>query len=264
MHKRHIQAPVQASYNLEDEVNIREYPYYRNIPIESIAERQQQMLQQYNSVTPVTPHNITYEESLPLRPTYERQQEQKEQKEQKEQPLYTKPPPPSPLPVLHLIKIPGENMYRVDIRTMEKKLEDLQREINENTEKLSEQRRAMVLNEESIQKQFQRITEQNTTNNNNIVCIQQQLQGYNYNDRLIQQQIYTYQSNNAYIESQNEILSSLQTQILECEEQNEKAKQETEAQQQQMTYQKTMLSAFSTMINNPEYFTELISLSLRC
>ena len=245
MHKRHTQAPVQASYNLEDEVNIREYPYYRNIPIESIAERQQQMLQQYNSVTPVmpiTPHNITYEESLPLRPTY------KEQKEQKEQPLYTKPPPPSPLPVLHLIKIPGENMYRVDIRTMEKKLEDLQREINENTEKLSEQRRAMVLNEESIQKQFQRITEQNTTNN----------------DRLIQQQIYTYQSNNAYIESQNEILSSLQTQILECEEQNEKAKQETEAQQQQMTYQKTMLSAFSTMINNPEYFTELISLSLRC
>jgi len=263
MHKRHTQTPIQASYNLDNEVNVKEYPYYRNIPIESIAERQQQMLQQYNSVavcnTSVTPFApfapITSVESL-----YE---EQKEQKEQKEQPLYTKPPPPSPLPVLHLIKIPGENMYRVDIRTMEKKLEDLQREINENTEKLSEQRRAMVLNEESIQKQFQIISKQNTTNNNNIVCIQQQLQGYNYNDRLIQQQIYTYQSNNAYIESQNETLDSLQTQILECEEQNKKTYQETESYQRQMAYQKTMLSTFNTMINNPEYFTELISLSLR-
>jgi hypothetical protein len=269
MHKRHTQTPIQASYNLDNEVNVKEYPYYRNIPIESIAERQQQMLQQYNSVavcnTSVTPFApfapITSVESL-----YEEQKEQKEQREQREQreqPLYTKPPPPSPLPVLHLIKIPGENMYRVDIRTMEKKLEDLQREINENTEKLSEQRRAIVLNEESIQKQNHTINKQNNTIQNNVIYIQHQLQAYNYNVEIIHQQVYTYESNNTYIESQKETLNSLQTQILECEEQNKKTYQETEAQQKQITYQKTMLSAFSTMINNPEYFTELISLSLR-
>ena len=83
MHKRHTQTPIQASYNLDNEVNVKEYPYYRNIPIESIAERQQQMLQQYNSVavcnTSVTPFApfapITSVESL-----YEEQKEQKEQK----------------------------------------------------------------------------------------------------------------------------------------------------------------------------------------
>ena len=258
MRKRRNQNIDSQTYNLDDEVNVREYPYYRNIPVKAISERQRQMLQRYNSPAPLPPpvthHNIPYDQfpSLPNRSTYD-EQEQEEYRDYNEHP---------PIPVFNLIPIPGENAYRVDMQTMEEKLEDMRREIDANAEKLAEQQRAMAVNNESIQKQVETINTQNGTIQNNVVYIQQQLQAYNHNVGIIQQQSYTYQSNNTHIVSQQETLGGLQSQILECEEQLEQMKQETESYQGQLAYHGTMLNAFNTMMQNPQYFTQLMAMSL--
>lgn len=261
MRKRRNQTPVSPTYNLDDEVNVREYPYYRNIPIKSIGEHQQRMRQPYNS-PPLLPapthHHIPYEEFPPLRSKYDNHQEHNNYEEYNAQQEYSEPP----LPVFNLIPVPGENVYRVDMRTMEEKLDEMRREIDANTEKLAEQHRAISVNEESIQKQAHTINTQNGTIHNNTAYIQQQLTAYNHNVSIIQQQTYTYQNNATYITSQQDTLSSLQSQILECEEQLEQLKQETETYQQQSAYHGSMLNAFTTMLQNPQYFTQLMAMSL--
>lgn len=261
MRKRHNQNSVSPTYNLDDEVNVREYPYYRTIPVKCIGERQQRMRLQYNSIpllpSPDTHHNIPYEQfpPLPNQYTYDEQYQEHQNNQMNQENQYDEHIE-SPLPVFNLVPpSPGENVYRVDMQTMEKKLEDMHRDIDTNVEKLADQERAIAINNEAIQKQIETIQ-------NYVLYIQQQNQVYNHNAGVVQQQVHTYQINSSQIMSQQETLGTLQNQIIEYEEKLEQLKQETELSQQQMAYHGSMLNAFSTMMQNPQYFTYLMSMSL--
>ena len=252
MRKRRNPIPSQPAYSIKDEINTKDYPYYRNIPINHISDKQHMMLDRYNvpSVMPLEqvpnhPYNVEYTNSI--------QEYTGSIPEQHSAPgQYI-----APLPVFNLIHNPGENFYRVNMPTP-LPIQDM----NANDRKLKEQEELIMANNTAIAKQVEIIHTQNDTIQHNNVYIQQQAFAYNNNVTIVQQQTYAYQTNLTQIAEQEQTIESLKEQVHNYEQQLEQMKQEIESNQQQLAYHGTMLGAFNTMMQNPAYFAQLVSMSI--
>ena len=247
--QRRNPVPSQPAYNSKDEINTNNYPYYPTIPIQYISNRQQQMLDKHK-IKKDEPFDVTGGDCIP----------------EEKQP---------PFPLFNLVQKPGENFYRIDEKQWQyeqqqnekqqeqqnEKQQEQQKLYQENTEKINDQLSTISANDITIGQQAHTMYSQNETIQNGVAHIQQQLYVYNNNQSIIGHQDYTYKNNAFYITKQEENLEVLKYQVQEYEEQIEQLTQEIESQQQQISYHGSMLSAFNTMIRNPAYFTQLISMS---
>lgn len=68
--------------------------------------------------------------------------------------------------------------------------------------------------------------------------------------------------NNNEILKQGQIIMGLNSQVEQLQSQVTQLHQDLESYQQQIAYHGTMLSAFNTMIQNPEYFTQLMTVAM--
>jgi hypothetical protein len=237
-------APSYTDY-LDEDINTNDYPYYSRIPIKDIREKQERMIRVYR---PVLSPVLTQEQFPPLTNAVQ---------------IYNGPPIQSPIPVFNLVPVQGEeNTYRVDIKSLEEKANDLQRMIDENNQKLTEQDNAIITNNVTLEKQAETITSQNVAIQHNATNIQQQLTAYNHNAAILQQQNNTYYYNNTYIANQNATLEDLKKQVDDYQQQLQQLQEQLESVQNELAYHGNMLGAFNTMIQNPEYFTQLMAATL--
>jgi hypothetical protein len=266
MSKKQNQTPRDTK-NLDDEINIQDFPYYSTIPIEEIALKQKRRINSYNN-------NSNNNNSNNINKT---------------QPLLTSPgsnptspssysdiiiprqesinvydgAPFRPLPTFNLVPVENEkNTYQLDVKSTEDALSDLLNNIEANNHKLYEQQQYIAENEETIRNQSVRIEESKNIINNNTGYINQQIAAYNHNVQIIEQQISQYNVNNNEILKQGQIIMGLNNQVQQLQSQITQLHLDLESYQQQIAYHGTMLGAFNTMIQNPEYFTQLMSMSM--
>jgi hypothetical protein len=252
MRKRRNPNPSPPTYTLEEEINTKNYPYYRTIPLKHISDKQYQILDRHNVLSTVPSeeppkhqsYNVEYDNSITEYNGSIPEQQVPEQ--------YV-----APIPVFNLIQNPGEHFYRVNMPQ-----QPPHQGIDANDKKLNAQEEIINANNASIAKQVEIIHTQNITINRNNAYIQQQMYAYSNNLGIVQQQSDTYQTNASYITEQEQTIESLKEQVQDYDSQIEQQKQEIEANQQQLAYHSTMLSAFNTMLQNPAYFTQLVSMSM--
>lgn len=258
MRKRRNPNPSQPTYNLEDEINTTDYPYYRDIPIKHIANKQHQMLDRYKTVenTSYKDMNSNYVYSQPSHSLQVYNGPPVGQL-----PVY-KGPPVGQLPVYDLVRNPEDNTYSINMKSMEERIEDMRKEIDVNSEKLKEQSIIMASNTSAIENQVYAVNAQNASIQSNGALIQQQVQVYNHNLAIINQQYYTINTYNAEIATHTQTLDDLKAQTEDTHQQLTQMEQDVNSYQQQLLYHGSMLSAFNTMLQNPEYFAQLMSMSV--
>jgi DNA repair exonuclease SbcCD ATPase subunit len=251
---RRNRTPNKVTYNLDDEVNIREYPFHRYIPIDSISEKQKRLFDRQQVV-----QNITrYEEEkviLPMRPVTPIPVQ-----------VYNGPSIGS-VPVLQLVPTGGENCYRVDmtpvedLKNLEARHQDLQVQIDRNIEVIQGQLNAITTNEQSLAEQASTINANNQAIHNNNTYINQQLGAFNHNSNILQQQAYYINSYNAEIARQQQMIEDLKQQVSDTQAQLDDVQLQLEGSNNQLVYHGTMLNAFNTLIQNPEYFQQLMTMA---
>jgi DNA repair exonuclease SbcCD ATPase subunit len=240
--------------NEDEEVNIKNYPYYRTIPIQSITNKQQKIMDKSNVVT----ESKKVTESQLERPTY---------KSILTHPEYESKGVYEGLPTFNLVKVEGTNVYKVDmpeyqsedLKNLEKQLSELEEEIKKNAIIIDGQKNAIDTNELTIQEQTGQIHTNNATIQHNHHHIQQQLATFNHNTAILNGQCNQYNLNNSEIMKQQETLNTQYNQIVEYQNQIGQFQSELESYQQHLSYHGTMLTAFNTLIQNPQYFTQLMA-----
>lgn len=249
MSKRRDKVFNQMYANGDDEVNTTDYPYYRTIPIQSLSIKQQQMLDRVKVVKEVTRVSETI---LPAQPVYQSPHPQ---------PVYEE------LPTFNLVKVEGTNIYKVDmperpsedLKKLEERQAELEQEIKKNSDIIEGQKCAVATNEITIQEQAGQIQSNNVAIQHNHHYIQQQIASFNHNSAILSNQCNQYNMNNAEIMKQQETLNTQYNQITEYQTQIEQLQSELESYQQQLAYHGTMITAFNTLIQNPQYFTQLMA-----
>ena len=252
MRKRNM-TPNRVISNLDDEINTSEYPYYRYIPVNNIREKQEKMI---NRLQQLSNKDDTEEEIIiPKRPM----------SPVSKGPLMYEGPPVSQLPVFTLVATNEKNTYKVDmspledLKKLEAQLEDLQNQIAHASETINGQQNAISANEQALQEQVSRINTGNQVIQHNGYCINQQLATFHHNSQLIQNQTHYINAYNADIIHQQQTIESLNTEITNLQEQLENVQINLEGSTNQLAYHGSMLSAFNTLIQNPQYFQQLMS-----
>jgi hypothetical protein len=176
----------------------------------------------------------------------------------------------SPLPIINLVPTEQPNVYRVDLeRTERYKAEQDEliacqeqilthnhNKIWEQNAFLDKQKETIKQNEEQIAKQDEYIEYQIGAIHNYDTHIQQQIYNYNINLTYISQQAQQLEHQKQQIEQQQETIRTQQEEI-------DSQKEELEQLRSQLAYHNQMLGAFNTMVQNPEYFTQLMG-SIMC
>lgn len=260
----------QMYANADDEVNTSVYPYYRTIPIQGISEKQQKMLERFRVVsferkglsTPLgsaqdVNSSSVYEEQtiIPAMPVT---------------PVYHNPQGYENLPTFNMVKVENSNIYRVDmseyeqrrsedLKKLETRLAELEQEIKNKSDIVNGQIQAIETNYNTIQQQIEKIHSNNLTIQSNNNFIQQQISAYSHNTAVIHNQCAQYNANNTEIIKQQQTLTTQYNQIGEYQSQIEQLQGELGDYQQQISYHGTMLTAFNTLIQNPAYFTQLMT-----
>jgi DNA repair exonuclease SbcCD ATPase subunit len=246
--------PSNMKYNYDDEVNIGYHPFYRHIPIEKISEKQKQMISRHKIVQVINqePHySIPEPEPLPER--------------------HNNVSPSSPIESFSSFE--EEDDYQSKIKALEEMLEDLKKKVDKNAEFLEGQTQAINVNAKTLEDQAARIVSTNDAIQHNSNFIQQQLQAFAHNNNVLYEQthyINSYNYNihiqkekldqmNIEIEQKQTQLNELQTQLDCTQEQIDSTQQQLDSYQQQITYHGTMLGAFNTLVQNPQYFSQLMS-----
>ena len=263
MSKRRDKVFNQMYANADEEVNTTDYPYYRTIPIQSVSIKQKQMLDKFKIVKEVTRVSETI---LPAQPVYQSPQPQ---------PVYEE------LPTFNLVKVEGTNIYKVDMplplsedlkkqeqqrmeleqqrMELEQQQVELEQEIRKNADIIEGQKQAVATNELTLQEQAGQIQSNNVAIQHNHHYIQQQIAAFNHNSGILTNQYNQYNLNNAEIMKQQETLNTQYNQITEYQAQIQYLQSEMESYQQQLAYHGTMITAFNTLIQNPQYFTQLMA-----
>lgn len=219
-----------------DEISVNNYPFYRFIPVDHIGEKQRQMIDRYRITQKVNESSYIYEEPLPK---YEA-------------------PLPQNLPILDLVPTGAPNTYQVDFKNLEDKLSEMHETIDSNTYLIEQQNQEIARNKSIIEEQMQQLQSQATTIQNNGAYIQQQIHCYSHNISVINGQCYYVQQQNAEIAAKQEELSNLQGQVGDIEQEIKNLQTDIESYQGQLNYHAAMLSSFNTLLQNPQYFSQLM------
>jgi hypothetical protein len=222
-------------YSKYFKMNIIDYPYYRTIPIKEISDKQQEILNMYK----VIEDNRSIESIVDVRPKCETLSKVKLVKMEGTQ-FYT-------VDMSNCEKIPSENL-KTPSETPENYLISLNETIKKNIKLLQDQHQQISSNQALIQQQLYTIQ----TNNN---YIQEQHNVFNNNSLILNNQ---YNINNIEIAKQQETIAILNNQINEY--QTEITNLQTGLDpQQQLVYHNSMINAFNTVIQNPQYFAQLMA-----
>lgn len=259
MSKKRNLTPRNANNSLDDEINIKDYPYYKNIPIDKISQKQKKILDIHKISKDINKSEplISSPSSNPISPGSDIIIPRQEYIT-----VYDEAPIRS-LPTFNLVPVENEiNTYQLDVKSTQDILLDLLNQIEENNKKLNEQQQCIVANEETLHQQTMKIDETNNIIHNNTSYINQQLAAYNHNIQVLHHQGGQYNMNNNEILKQGQIIMGLNSQVEQLQSQVTQLHQDLESYQQQIAYHGTMLSAFNTMIQNPEYFTQLMTVAM--
>ena len=185
-----------------------------------------------------------------------------------------RPPTPieEPLPIINLIPTEQANVYKLDmpynnptkykqeqdelIMCQEQILTHNNNKIKETNQNIEELQKTIDENEEQIKKQDDYIQYQIGAIHNYDQYIQQQIYNYNINLTYIAQQAQQVENQRHQMEQQQEAIRTQQGEI-------DAQKEELEQLKSQVAYHNQMLGAFNTMVQNPEYFTQLMG-SIMC
>jgi len=222
MRKNRNRGNKAPSSYLNDGIHVSNYPYYRRIPIEHIAQKQEQYLSKSHT-TIVPDYGVTTE--LPL----------------------------------------STNQY-IDIETTVQEIpksnnveftntDTIYEEIAKCTERLALQQRQIISNQIMIEDQLKQINEKKTISEQQGVAI-------HHNSNLINQQIQVYNHNVASIHSKEQQLYNLNYHIQEASSKLEELQQQITTHEEQIAYHTQMLGAFNTMVQNPDYFTQLMAFTM--
>lgn len=213
-------SPSKMSYDRK--INIKDYPFYKFIPIEHISQKQKLLL------------NKTPDE-------YSKKSLSNDQSSQ----IYKDCPIASQQ--LHNCNSPYSEEYNEPINQLETTYTDIQENI-------------MKQNEQILEEQREKIKIYNDIIQNNIVQINETIRIYSHNVESINYQIYQMYYNNTEIVKQQDILESLNIQLLDTYPQVDDVNDQLVQLQQELEYHKSILTLFNTVIQNPEYFTQLMNM----
>jgi chromosome segregation ATPase len=212
------------NYSLDEEINLKDYPYYRYIPIKSIAEKQKKLIRV--EVTPIAPVSIV----------------------QKNQ-TYAEA-------VMETIAVTPEEQYNysAEIESLEQRALEVNDDIQKGLATLYEQQQECSANQATIQNQQVAI-------DNNTDIINKQITAYNHNVNVLSQQTDQVNIMNGQIHSLNQIITGLHTDITNKHNELGAAQKHLEDIQNQIAYHGNMLNAFNTIMQNPQYFIQMMSVA---
>jgi predicted RNase H-like nuclease (RuvC/YqgF family) len=214
--------PSKMSY--DHKINIKDYPFYKFIPIEHISQKQKLILNkrlaEYNKHSSSIDQLSQMYEECPISPQQ-----------------------------LHNCNSPYE--YSEEYNEPIKQLETTYKDIQENN---------MKQNEQILEEQREKIKIQNDIIQNNIVQINETISVYSHNVESIKYQVYQMYYNNTEIVKKQDILESLNTQLLDTYQQVDDVNAQLVELQQELEYHSSILTSFNTVIQNPEYFAQLMNM----
>lgn len=213
-----------AGFN--DEINVENYPCYRFIPIDHIGDKQRKMIDRYRIAQTVNEPYYTYE--------------------------------PQPLPVLDLVPTAVPDTYQIDFKNFEEKLDKMRQTVSTNGYTIEQQLDEIERNKRIIEEQTKQMHSQAATIQNNGAYIQQQIHCYSHNNSVINNQCYYVQQQNADIASKQEQISALEGQVVDMNQEITNIQADIESYQNQLNYHASMLSSFNTLLQNPQYFSQLM------
>lgn len=229
--------PGKMSY--DQEINVQDYPYYRFIPIGHISQKQQNILNR----APV--EYVKREPLLEPPPMYEERQM----------------PPPPPQEYYHQQQDYQHDRYQLEaeLKNLQGQLERLYEDVQDAASKLDGQELEIKRNEDILAEQQTKIEQQKSVIDHNIAQINTTIQTYSHNASAMNYQAQQIHWNNGEIYRQQQVLESLNTQVASTQQQVEDVNAQLVQAQQELAYHQSMLSAFNTMIHNPQYFVQLMS-----
>ena len=235
-HKMSRRNPSRMSH--EQEINVQDYPYHRFIPIDHISQKQQQILNrvpiEYAKREPLIeppPPQIYEERPMPPQEYYYQEQEYRHDRYQLE----------------------------TELKKLQGQLERLYEDVQESASKLDGQELDMKRNEDILEEQRKKIEQQKGVIDHNIAQINTTIQTYSHNVAASNYQAQQIHANNAEIYRQQQVLESLNAQVSSTQQQVDDVNAQLAQVQQELAYHQSMLSAFNTMIHNPQYFVQLMS-----
>lgn len=251
--------PSNENSSMDNEINTIDYPFYRYIPLDVISEKQKKMIGRYKVAQIINQepyYSVPEPEPLPERNSIVSTQSPVE-------------------PVAQFSIVEEEGGYRFQMKSLEERLEDLKNEVDKNEEIIESQKNEINDNYRKLEDQGTKIVSTNSAIQSNNNFIQQQLQAYAHNTNVLQQQVQYANSYAYHIASQkeeldkinNEIeqkqsqLTDLETQLTDLQSQIDSSQQQLDSYQQQLYYHGSMLTAFNTLIQNPQYFSQLMSVA---
>lgn len=234
-----------SKMSYDSEINVQDYPFYRTIPIEAIRQKQRPLFNETVEYVKApllpTPEESYYEERA-MPPIESRYQEPCQCNECKS-----------------VVVVENLNDTQEEIRGLEDKLQQLHRDI-------AEQESMIKRNEQIIEQQAKKIETQYGVIEHNTAQINASINSYSHNMSAINYQTHQIQVNNTELSRQQYMDQTLKAQIADTQQQVYDAQaqltsiqQELESCQQQLAYHQTMLGAFNTLIQNPQYFIQLMS-----
>ena len=232
--------PQTSKISYDSEINVQDYPFYRMIPIENISQKQRQILNRSKIVEYVkapllpTPEESYYEErAMPAADdTYQQACQCNEC---------------NSLAVVENLKDTQE-----ETRSLEDKLEQLHRDIAEQESKIKK-------NDEILVEQVRQIESQRGVIEHNTACINSTINSYSQNIAAINYQSHQIQVNNAELSRQQQMDYELKSQIAMTQQQLSDIQEQLTSAQHELAYHQSMLGAFNTLIQNPQYFLQLMS-----
>ena len=215
------------SAGLNNEINVEDYPYYRHIPVSHIGDIQRKMIDKYRIAHKVNEPSYTYEITPPL-------------------------------PVLDLVPTGVPDTYQVDFKNFEAKLDKMRETITENGYTMEQQLEEIENNKRIIEEQTRQMQAQAATIQNNGAYIQQQINCYSHNTAVVNNLCYYAQQQNADIAAKQEQVTALESQIANLNQEIANLQADIESHQGQLSYHASMLTSFNTLLQNPQYFSNLM------
>jgi hypothetical protein len=167
--------------------------------------------------------------------------------------------PPQP-DISSIIPEPGFN-YSIQIENMEQRLSEINDDIQKGLVALYEQHQQSKVNEQVLQDQTVAIETNKEIIDNNSNVINQQISAYNHNTNIIAQQCNQINGMNVQIQNLTNLLTVLQNDTATKQTTLYEVQKQLEDAQNQLGLHGTMLNAFNMMLQNPQYFMQMMSIT---
>lgn len=240
MTRRRNKTPIlNKPVSLDDEINVKDFPYYPYIPIKTISDKQRKPMQRYKIIQRVEEPNIKTETTTLILPPTQKYVESEDK--------------------INILDTVPQYKYETEMQEMEKRLSDINEEIQQNLQKLYQHQQTINANEHYIQEQTLIIDKNRKVIDTNNEYINQQILSYNHNANILTTQYNQVNGFNGEVNRLSQILGELQGQITDAQSELQDLNTQIDDAKNQMGYHGIMLSAFNIMMQNPQYFMQMLA-----